>query len=107
MVVLKKGEYQNIYKNEICTPVPKVFPPEKVTQMRNISGLYTFDKVMEKLITEVMIQDMKEKMDPSQFGNEKGTSPEHYLIKMIHRILTVLDNNKKRETFAVVASLID
>ena len=42
-------------------------------QMRNISGLLTFDKVFEKLISEVMIADMKEKTDPAQFGNEKVT----------------------------------
>ena len=62
---------------------------------------------MEKMISEVMIQDMKEKVDPSQYGNEKGTSIQHYLVNMIHRILTVLDNNSRRETFAVVANLID
>ena len=104
---LRRGEYPKIYKYEICTPVPKVFPPNKISQMRNISGLLTFDKVMEKMISEIMIKDMKSKMDPSQFGNEKGTSIEHYLIKMIDRILTAVDNNSRRETFAVVASLID
>ena len=104
---LKRGEYPQIYKYEISTPVPKVFPPQKVDQMRNISGLFTFDKVMEKMISEVMISDMKPKTDPSQYGNEKGTSIQHYLIKMIHRVLTVLDNNSRRETFAVVANLID
>ena len=50
---------------------------------------------------------MMEKWDPSQFGNDKGTSIQHYLIKMIHRILTVLDNNSRRETFAIIANLID
>ena len=50
---------------------------------------------------------MSEKMDPSQFGNQKGVSIQHYLLKMIHHILTVLDNNSRSETFAVVASLID
>ena len=75
--------------------------------MRNISGLLNFDKVMEKLISEIMVSDMMDKWDPSQYGNEKGTSIQHYLIKMIHRILTVLDNNSRRETFAVVANLID
>ena len=104
---LMRGEYPQIYKYEISTPVPKVFPPEKVEQMRNISGLLTFDKVMEKMISELMISDMKTKTDPSQYGNEKGTSIQHYLIKMVHRILTVLDTNSKRETFAVVANLID
>ena len=75
--------------------------------MRNISGLLTFDKVMEKMISELMISEMKAKTDPSQYGNEKGTSIQHYLIKMVHRILTALDTNSKRETFAVVANLID
>ena len=54
-----------------------------------------------------MISDMEAKMDPAQYGNQKGISIQHYLIKMVHRILTVLDNNSRRETFAVVASLID
>ena len=62
---------------------------------------------MEKLLSELMISDMQSMMDPAQYGNQKGISIQHYLINMLHRILTVLDNNKKRETFAVVANLID
>jgi hypothetical protein len=54
-----------------------------------------------------MISDMKSSSDPSQYGNEKGTSIQHYLIKMIHRILIAHDTNSKQETYAVVASLID
>ena len=61
-----RGEYPQIYKYEVSTPVPKVFPPEKVSQMRNISGLLTFDKVMEKLLSDMMISDMKATVDPSQ-----------------------------------------
>ena len=104
---LMRGEYPQVYKYEICTPVPKVLPPQKIDQMRNISGLLNFDKVMEKMIAEVIIADMKSKTDPAQFGNEKGTSIQHYLIKLVHRILTSLDNNSKGETFAVIANLID
>ena len=62
---------------------------------------------MEKLISELIISDMRPKMDPSQYGNQKGMSIQHYLISMIHRILTALGNNSRRETFAVVANLID
>ena len=62
---------------------------------------------MESLLAELMISDMAEKMDPAQYGNQKGISIQHYLIKMIHRILTVLDDNSKKETFAIIASLID
>ena len=104
---VRRGEYPEIYKFEVSTPIPKQFPPQNVSQLRNISGLLTFDKVMETLISELMISDMSEKMDPAQYGNQRGLSINHYLIKMIHRILTALDNNQRRETFAVVANLID
>ena len=50
---------------------------------------------------------MEDVLDKSKFGNRKGRSINHYLIKMINRILTALDNNSKREVFAVVANLID
>ena len=54
----------------------------------------------------MMISDMEGKMDPFQYGNQRGISIQHYLIKMVQRILTVLDNNSRRDIFAVVASLI-
>ena len=104
---VRRGEYPKIYKFEISTPVPKVYPTQKVSQLRNISGLLNFDKIFEKLLAELMIADMQAKMDPSQFGNQKGISIQHFLIKMVHRILSVLDNNSKKETFAVIANLID
>ena len=104
---MRRGEYPKVCKFEICTPVPKVHPPESVDQLRNISGLLTFDKVFEKLIAQMMISDMETKMDLAQFGNQKGISIQLYLIKMIHRILESLDNNSRGDTFAVVASLID
>ena len=50
---------------------------------------------------------MKAKIDPSQFGNQKGLSIKHYLVKMLHKILMSLDNNSKGEIFAVIASLVD
>ena len=50
---------------------------------------------------------MKKKADISQFGNEKQTAIQHYLIKMLHRIHTALDKNTRRGIFAVVANLID
>ena len=54
-----------------------------------------------------MVSDMAAKLDPAQYGNQKGISIQHYLINMIHRILTALDSNKRKETFAVIASMVD
>lgn len=104
---IKCGQYPNIYKYEVVTPVPKVYPCDTLDKLRNISGLLNFDKVMENLISEYLISDMKSSMDKSQFGNEKGTSIQHYLIKMIHRILTAVDKNSQKEAFAVIANYID
>ena len=102
-----RGEYPRIYKFEVSTPVPKRFPTTSTSDLRNISGLLNFDKILEKLLSELMISDMQSTLDPAQYGNQRGISIQHYLVKMLHRILTVLDNNKRRETFAVVANLID
>jgi hypothetical protein len=63
--------------------------------------------VYEKLIAQLNVRDMEAKLDPAQFGNQKGMSIQHYLIQMLHRILMVLDNNSKGDVFAVVANLID
>ena len=104
---IRRGEYPELWKYEISTPVPKKYPPKNISDMRNISGLLTYDKITEKLLAELMIRDMKPKSDPSQYGNQRGISIQHYLIEMIHRILEALDNNSKGEKFAVIANLID
>ena len=102
-----QGEYPPIYKFETCTPVPKKYPVEKMENMKNIAGLLTADKVFEKLLADIIISDMKEKADVAQYGNQKQTSVQHYLIKMIHKTMLALDNNEKRNIFAVIANTID
>ena len=73
----------------------KVFPPKL---------LMSFNKIQEKLISELIISDIKENMDPSQYGNEYGLSIQHYLVKMINEILIDTDT---RGTTAVLATFID
>ena len=53
------------------------------------------------------ISDMKEKLDPAQFANQKDLSLQHYLIKMINKILSNTDNNSRNEVNAVLATLYD
>ena len=96
-----------MYKHESVTPVPKCFPPKSPDELRNISGLLTFNKVAEAMIAELMISDIMEKLDPSQYANQEGLSLQHYLIKMIYRVLSDTDNNSQGEVNAVIATLID
>ena len=98
-----RGIYPTIWKQEIVTPVPKVFPPENLKDPRKISGLLNCSKIAEKAIGELMVKDMKPTRDLSQFGNEKKLSIQHYLIQMLHTILKALD---QKET-AVILQLID
>ena len=84
------GKYPNIWKMEYVTPVPKVLPPEKLKDLRKISGLLNFSKVTDKILAEFITQDMQHTRDKAQYGNQKGLSIQHYLIKMVHRILEVL-----------------
>ena len=81
---IRRGEYPRIYKFEISTPVPKVFPTELTSQLRNISGLLNFDRIFEKLISK---------------GNI-------VTYKMLDRIMSVFNNNSKEDMFDVVAKLI-
>ena len=54
-----------------------------------------------------MIGDMAEERDVSQYGNEKGISVNHYLIKMINEILVNDDKNTIYEKFAVFCTMVD
>ena len=50
---------------------------------------------------------MKHSLDPSQYGNQKHLSIQHYLVRFLHRILTSTDKNSKGEVNAVLCLFID
>ena len=104
---LSGGIYPNLWKVENVTPVPKVFPPEKLKDLRKISGLLNFSKITDKVIADLLAEDMFEKRDKSQYGNQKNLSIQHYLIKMLHKILTSLDRNSQREAFCAILHMVD
>ena len=66
----------------------------------------TLNKINESLIAELIVADMKEHIDKSQYGNQKGLSIQHSLVNMIHKILTDAHSNSTEFT-AVLATLID
>ena len=104
---LTAGHWPSKYKRETITPTPKQFPPETTEMLRPIANLCNLDKIMEKIVSEMLISDMKDKLDPAQFGNQKNTSIQHYLVRMLHRVLTSLDKNSKEEVNAVLCLFVD
>ena len=101
---IKQGIWPDILKHDTVTPVPKKFPPRTVSELRNISGLLNLDRVFEKIVSKMIIFDMKSKLDPSQYANQKGQSINHYLVKMIDKILSTIDKNEKH---AILATYVD
>ena len=51
------------------------------------------------------MEDIGPNIDPSQYGNQKGTSTEHMIVCFMDKVLQLLDNNNTRS--AVIASLVD
>ena len=104
---MKNGQYPDLWKFQTITPAPKVYPTEKIRQLRPISGLKNFAKIYESFLAEFMVNDMKPTKDSAQYGNEKSVSIQHYLVRMINTILKAVDRNSKYEANAVLVQLID
>ena len=104
---LGAGLYPDLWKVEFVTPVPKIYPAEKLTDLRKISGLFNFSKIADKVIAELLTEDMAEKRDKSQFGNQKKLSIQHYLISMLNKILTAVDKNSQDEAICAILNMVD
>ena len=52
---IKRGEYADIWKTEMVTPVPKAYPPKDESELRKISGLKNFSKITEQIIGDLMM----------------------------------------------------
>ena len=85
---LSFGQWPKIYKKETITPIPKQYPRGSMEMLILISNLPNLKKIMEKIICEMVISDMKNSLDPSQYGNQKHLSIQHYLVRLLHRIVS-------------------
>ena len=104
---IRLGQWPDIYKMETITPAPKCYPPKELDNLRPKSNLFNYCKIGEKINGQITVEDMVEKMDPCQFGNLRNTSIQHYLISLIHRLMSSLDRNAKGDIFANCVTLFD
>ena len=104
---LKQGCWPDMYKKEVITPIPKEYPVLKMEMLRPISALLSFNMVQEMVIVDMIVSDMMKNLDPTQYGNRKRTSIAHYLVRMLHKIISETDNNSRGEKKAVLCTFID
>ena len=101
------GYWPEFLKIETVTPVPKVSHPQTLDDIRKICGLLNLSKILEKVICKYLVADMKDALDKSQYANQKGLSINHYLVKLVDRVLNALDGSTKGENTAVIATYLD
>ena len=72
-----------------CYPYPKQSTPW-VDKLRPVSLTDCFAKIGEGFVTNWVLEDIQDKIDPQQFGNIKGISTSHYLVSLFHHSIMVL-----------------
>ena len=50
---------------------------------------------------------MNKTRDRTQYGNQKKISIQHYLVKLLHKVLKSLDRNSSSESMAVILTMVD
>ena len=88
---VKKEILLDIYKKAIIVPIPKENPPRSMSDLRPISKTPIGGKIIEKRMNYESEIDLKHKADPDQYGNEKGCSTSHYLIKLMDEAFRATD----------------
>ena len=102
---LTQYHYPRPWKHEWVVPAEKVPKPESLKDLRKISLTSEFSLIFEGVIKDWIMEDITKKIDPSQFGNQKGSSTEHLIVCLMDKLLQLLDNNNNKS--AVIATLID
>ena len=93
---IREGSWPDFLNHEVVTPIPKIDKHQNTDDLRPISGVMNLNKIIEKLISRLMFEDIEGTIDAAQYGNESGVSINHYLIKFVDKVLSNLDHPSSR-----------
>ena len=102
---LAQYTYPRPWKHEWVVPAEKTHNPSSLKDLRKISLTSEYSLVFEGILKDWIMEDIYPNIDPSQYGNQKGTGTEHMMIKLMDQILKLLDHNPNCS--AVIASMVD
>ena len=92
---LTSGTVPEMWKNSNITPILKTQPPTSEGDTRPFSLTPCLSKTLEDFVVQWLIADIRDKIDPDQFGCLKGTSTTYCLLDMIHTWLLHLESPGK------------
>ena len=102
--ILMSATYPEKWKIEHQVPIPKIFPPDSVDDLRNIAKTSFLSKVFESFLADWILHFIRPYLDPNQCG-VKGSSITHYLIKLLHFVHETLDVKKPHVVLAACFDL--
>ena len=80
---LKSGIFPDDFKISEIIPIPKENPPRALKDLRPISKTPIGGKIIEKVMVSEIEGDIKDTFnDLNQYGNSRGCSTTHYLVKL-------------------------
>ena len=91
---LKTEKFPDQYKKAIIVPIPKTNPPRSLSDLRPISKTSIGGKIIEKRMMLELDEDIRDKLDTDQYGNERGCSTTHYLVKLIEEAHKATDKSR-------------
>ena len=104
---LRAGSFPVMWRREWCTPVPK--PKDggdlkTCDDVRKVASTSDFSKIFESFLRGWVTEDIGSKIDINQFAGKSGIGTEHLVVKLMDRVLSLLDKPGMR---AVIAASVD
>jgi hypothetical protein len=93
---LTQGRWPVLWKREWVCPVPKVPEPKVLKDVRKVACTSDYNKVLESFTKDWILEDIAGKLDIAQYGGKKGMGPEHMVVALMDRVLSLLDKNPSR-----------
>ena len=101
---IRSHEWPEVYKKEYHVPLKKIPSPQTEDDLRGIGLTAWVSKQLERLVLNWIWPYVQPYLDPDQMGGRPGCSIEHYIVKMVHFILSSMDGDRDA---AVIAMPID
>ena len=102
---LSQNVFPEIWKLEYVTPIQKLTPAKKISDLRKIALSSDYSKLLESFLKDWILQDISHNLDTSQYGGRKGSGTEHLIVTLVDRVLKCLDSTIQKS--AVIASGVD
>ena len=104
---LREGTYPVMWRREWCTPVPKPKDGGELKtcdDVRKVASTSDFSKIFELFLRGWVTEDIGASIDRNQFAGKKGIGTEHLVVKLVDRVLSLLEKPGMR---AVVSAAVD